>query len=161
MRVRVRVRVRVAEWVVPESVRLTGATSTAPTRTTVIEAIKFAITGALPPGSKSGSSFVHDPKSIGHTTVKANIKLRFTSRAGQTMVVVRSMEVTQRKIKATFKQLDGVLRTFDPETGERVALSHKCGELDKQIPSLLGTYIQTYISYILSSHDGMMDVVLH
>lgn len=54
------------------------------------------------------------------------------------MVVVRSMEVTQAKAKATFKQLDGVLRMIDPDTGEKVSLSHKCSELDKQIPNLLG-----------------------
>lgn len=54
------------------------------------------------------------------------------------MVVVRSMELTQKKKTLTFKQLDGVLRMMDPHTGERVSLSHKCSELDKQLPSLLG-----------------------
>lgn len=54
------------------------------------------------------------------------------------MVVVRSMELTQKKTTQTFKQLDGVLRMMDPETGERVSLSHKCTELDKQLPQLLG-----------------------
>jgi DNA repair protein RAD50 len=48
------------------------------------------------------------------------------------------MELKQQKSKATFKQLDGVLRTLDPDTGERVSLSHKCTELDKEMPSLLG-----------------------
>jgi DNA repair protein RAD50 len=96
------------------------------------------VTGGFPPGARAGQSFVHDAKCIGQTTVKANVKLRFTSRAGQSMVVVRSMELTQRKLKATFKQLDGVLRMIDPDTGERVSLSHKCSELDKQIPQLLG-----------------------
>jgi DNA repair protein RAD50 len=54
------------------------------------------------------------------------------------MVVVRSMELSQKKTTQTFKQLDGVLRMMDPITGERVSLSHKCTELDKQIPQLLG-----------------------
>lgn len=48
------------------------------------------------------------------------------------------MELTQKKTTATFKQLDGVLRMMDPETGERVSLSHKCSELDKELPQLLG-----------------------
>lgn len=38
----------------------------------------------------------------------------------------------------TFKQLDGILRTVDPTTGQRVSLSHKCTELDRQIPNLMG-----------------------
>jgi DNA repair protein RAD50 len=108
-------------------------------RTTIIEALKYAITGSFPPGcGRSGNAFVHDPKSIVQTTVKANVKLRFTSRAGQSMVVIRSMELTQKKTTQTFKQLDGVLRMMDPITGEKVSLSHKCTELDKQIPQLLG-----------------------
>jgi DNA repair protein RAD50 len=101
--------------------------------------LKYAITGSFPPGcGRSGNAFVHDPKSIVQTTVKANVKLRFTSRAGQSIVVVRSMELTQKKTTQTFKQLDGVLRMTDPITGEKVSLSHKCTELDKQIPHLLG-----------------------
>ena len=108
-------------------------------RTTIIEALKYAITGSFPPGcGRSGNAFVHDPKSIVQTTVKANVKLRFTSRAGQSMVVIRSMELTQKKTTQTFKQLDGVLRMTDPITGEKVSLSHKCTELDKQVPHLLG-----------------------
>lgn len=54
------------------------------------------------------------------------------------MVVIRSMEVTQKKTAASFKALDGIIRTVDPNTGERVSLSHKCTELDRQIPALMG-----------------------
>ena len=107
-------------------------------RTTIIESLKYAVTGSLPPGKNAGQAFVHDPKSIGHQAVKANIKLRLTNRAGQQMVVIRSMELTQKKASMTFKALDGILRTTDNRTGEKVSLSHKCTELDRQIPMLLG-----------------------
>ena len=110
-------------------------------KTTIIESLKYAVTGSLPPaqGSKSsGQAFVHDSKSYGSTNVKANIKLRFTNRAGTSMVVVRSMELTQKKTTLTFKALDGILRSTDPTTGERVSMSHRCGELDRQIPQLMG-----------------------
>ena len=106
-------------------------------KTTIIEALKYAITGSLPPGNKSGQAFVHDPKNINSTQVKAAVKLRFCNRAGKSMVVVRSMELTQKKTNMTFKQLDGILRTTD-EKGNKVSLSHKCSELDRQIPQLLG-----------------------
>ena len=108
------------------------------TRTTIIECLKYALTGSLPPGKNPGQSFVHDPKSVGQSVVKANIKLRFTNRAGSSMVLVRSMELTQRKTTLSFKALDGVLRTIDPTTKERISMSHKCTELDRQIPVLLG-----------------------
>lgn len=53
------------------------------------------------------------------------------------MVVLRSMEVSQKKSSMTFKQLDGVIRMTD-EDGQRQSLSHKCSELDRQLPLLLG-----------------------
>lgn len=106
-------------------------------KTTIIEALKYAVTGSLPPGNKSGQAFCHDPKSCGNSVVKAAVKLRFTNRAGKSMVVVRSMELTQKKTTMTFKNLDGIIRTTDEE-GNRQSLSHKCTELDRQIPQLLG-----------------------
>jgi len=106
-------------------------------KTTIIEALKYAVTGSLPPGNNSGHSFVHDPKSMGQTQVKAAVKLRFTNRAGKSMVVIRSMELTQKKTVMQFKNLDGVIRTTD-DMGNKQALSHKCSELDRQIPQLLG-----------------------
>ena len=69
-------------------------------KTTIIESLKFALSGSMPPGGatrSAGQSFVHDPRSIGQSTVKANVKLRFTNKAGKSMVVIRSMEVTQKK----------------------------------------------------------------
>ena len=66
-------------------------------KTTIIESLKYAVTGSLPPGNKSGHSFIHDPKSVGQSSVKGQIKLRFNNRAGKSMVVIRSMEVTQKK----------------------------------------------------------------
>jgi DNA repair protein RAD50 len=120
-------------------------------RTTIIESLKFAVCGALPPGNKSGQAFVHDPRSIGQSTVKANVKVRFTNRAGTSMVVVRSMEVQQKKTTLTFKQLDGVLRTVDKH-GNRQSLSHKCSELDRQIPLLLGVS-KSILEHVVFCHQ--------
>jgi DNA repair protein RAD50 len=121
-------------------------------RTTIIESLKYAVTGSFPPGNKAGQAFVHDPRTIGQPQVKANVKLRFTSRSGQTMVVVRSMEVNQKKTAMTFKQLDGVLRMMDPNTGQRVSLSHKCTELDKQLPALLGVS-KSILEHVVFCHQ--------
>ena len=124
-------------------------------KTTIIEALKYSITGALPPalGTKSGGqAFVHDPKSYGTANVKANIKLRFNNRAGHSMVVIRSMEVTQKKTALSFKALDGILRTTDPTTGERVSMSHKCGELDRQIPQMMGVS-KAILEHVMFCHQ--------
>ena len=124
-------------------------------KTTIIEALKYALSGSLPPGGASrsaGQCFVHDPRVIDQSVVKANIKLRFTNKAGCSMVVIRSMEVTKKKSTMSFKQLDGVIRTMDPTTGERVTLSHKCSELDKQIPQLMGVS-KAILDYVLFVHQ--------
>ena len=110
------------------------------------------MTGAFPPGNKSGQAFVQDPRSIGSQQVKAQVKLRFTSRAGNSMVVVRSMELTQKKTTLSFKQLDGALRTMDQQTGKIVSLSHKCGELDRQLPQLLGVS-KPILEHVLFCHQ--------
>ena len=93
-------------------------------KTTIIESLKYAVTGSLPPGNKSGQSFVHDPRSMGQTSSKASIKLRITGMNGTSMVIARSMEVTQKKTSASFKALDGTIRTVDAD-GNRITQSHK------------------------------------
>lgn len=40
-------------------------------KTTIIECLKISCTGSLPPGSRGGQSFVHDPKIAGTNEVKA------------------------------------------------------------------------------------------
>ncbi|KAL7578370.1 hypothetical protein ACA910_012772 [Epithemia clementina (nom. ined.)] len=121
-------------------------------KTTIIESLKYAMTGAFPPGNKSGQAFVHDPRSIGSQLVKAQVKLRFTSRGGNQMVVVRSMELTQKKTTISFKQLDGALRTLDTATNKIVSLSHKCSELDRQLPQLLGVS-KPILEHVLFCHQ--------
>lgn len=67
------------------------------------------------------------------------------------MVVVRSMEVQQKKTTMSFKQLDGVLRTVDKD-GNRQSLSHKCSELDRQIPLLLGVS-KSILEHVVFCHQ--------
>eukprot|EP00752_Nemacystus_decipiens_P005268 g4778.t1 len=106
-------------------------------KTTIIECLKYACTGALPPGARNGQSFVHDPKVSGTNEVKANIKLRFSARDGTVSVVIRSFQLTQKRKTLQFKALDGVIRTKN-DSGQSVSINHKCTEMDKHIPLRLG-----------------------
>lgn len=107
-------------------------------KTTIIECLKYSCTGSLPPGTRSGQSFINDPSMTDTAEVKANIKLRFTNRQGHPTVVVRSFQLTKKRTKMEFKALDGVVRMTDDRTGEKVSLTQKCSELDKHVPDLLG-----------------------
>lgn len=121
-------------------------------KTTIIECLKYATTGEMPPNSKGGA-FVHDPKVLScytgyylmfiikisrDTEVKAQIKLKFKNTRQQTMVVTRSMQLTQTRAKTTLKTLESLLSTVDPSTGEQVSISSRCAQLDAEMPFHLG-----------------------
>jgi len=120
-------------------------------KTTVIECLKYATTGDLPPNSKGGA-FVHDPKISGEVEVKGQIKLKFRNLRGQTMVVTRSLQSTQKRSKLEQKTLESLLVTNDPVTGEAVSLSSRCAELDAEIPLQLGVS-QAVLESVLFCHQ--------
>lgn len=66
-----------------------------------------------------------------------SIRLRFRNCAGKAMVVQRTYQLTQMKTAMRFKAMDGVIRVVN-DLGEKVSMSHKCGELDRHIPEVLG-----------------------
>ncbi|XP_035035031.1 DNA repair protein RAD50 [Hippoglossus stenolepis] len=104
-------------------------------KTTIIECLKYATSGELPPGSKGGA-FVHDPKDAHETDVRAQIRLLFSDVNGEKVSIHRSMSCTQKAKNYSFKSLEQVItRTKD---GEKVSMSSKCGELDREMISALG-----------------------
>ncbi|XP_056140912.1 DNA repair protein RAD50 [Lampris incognitus] len=104
-------------------------------KTTIIECLKYATSGELPPGAKGGA-FVHDPKDVHETDVRAQIRLVFTDVNGEKVAIQRSMSCTQKAKNYSFKSLEGVITRV--RNGEKVSLSSKCGELDREMISGLG-----------------------
>lgn len=107
-------------------------------KTTIIESLKHACTGELPPNARSGQSFVHDPKVAGETEIKGQIKLRFKTAAGKDVVCIRSFQLTQKGAKLEYKAIESVLQTIDPHSGEKVCLSYRCADMDREVPALMG-----------------------
>ena len=85
-------------------------------KTTIIECLKYATTGAVPPNSKQG--FIHDLKVANERTIKAQVKLKFRNIKNSPMICMRSLQATQGPRKVTQKTLETVLSTRDPDTGE-------------------------------------------
>ncbi|KAG0211703.1 DNA repair protein rad50 [Mortierella sp. NVP41] len=106
-------------------------------KTTIIECLKYATTGDMPPGSKTGA-FVNDPKMTDSPSIKAQVRLRFTNVNNQVMSVVRCLSLTAKKTGYTQKTLENVLAALDPNTGELVTVSSKCAEIDTDVPNHLG-----------------------
>uniref|UniRef100_A0A8C4PRU0 RAD50 double strand break repair protein n=1 Tax=Equus asinus asinus TaxID=83772 RepID=A0A8C4PRU0_EQUAS len=102
---------------------------------TIIECLKYICTGDFPPGTK-GNTFVHDPKVAQETDVRAQIRLQFRDVNGELIAVQRSMVCTQKSKKTEFKTLEGVITRT--KHGEKVSLSSKCAEIDREMISSLG-----------------------
>ncbi|NWT58016.1 RAD50 protein, partial [Erythrocercus mccallii] len=104
-------------------------------KTTIIECLKYISTGDFPPGTK-GKTFVHDPKVAHETDVRAQIRLQFRDVNGELMAVQRSMVCTQKGKTPEFKTLESVITRT--KHGEKVSLSSKCAEIDREMISALG-----------------------
>ncbi|XP_059715790.1 DNA repair protein RAD50 [Haemorhous mexicanus] len=104
-------------------------------KTTIIECLKYISTGDFPPGTK-GKTFVHDPKVANETDVRAQIRLQFRDVNGEVMAVQRSMVCTQKGKTPEFKTLESVITRT--KHGEKVSLSSKCAEIDREMISALG-----------------------
>ncbi|GAA6059582.1 hypothetical protein JCM10212_000638 [Sporobolomyces blumeae] len=111
-------------------------------KTTIIECLKYATTGDLPPGAKGGA-FIHDPTIAGANEVRASVKLRFNNTRREKMLVERRLQVTKKKTASglSMKTLEGTISYADTENVDkrkRQTLSTKCAALDEEIPSQLG-----------------------
>ncbi|NXW71441.1 RAD50 protein, partial [Hirundo rustica] len=104
-------------------------------KTTIIECLKYICTGDFPPGTK-GKTFVHDPKVANETDVRAQIRLQFRDVNGELLAVQRSMACTQKGKTPEFKTLESVITRT--KHGEKVSLSSKCAEIDREMISALG-----------------------
>ncbi|XP_063536306.1 DNA repair protein RAD50-like isoform X2 [Cydia strobilella] len=106
-------------------------------KTTIIESIRYAITGQMPPGSRN-ECFVHDTKVNRTTEVQGQVKLKIVNANDKQLEVSRSMKVTcMAKKKPVFKTLDSFLSVID-EQGRVKDISSRCADLDSVMHLELG-----------------------
>ncbi|CUM47929.1 uncharacterized protein AC631_05125 [Debaryomyces fabryi] len=123
-------------------------------KTTIIECLKYATTGDLPPNSKGGA-FVNDPSIASRSSVTAQVKLAFLNANGKSMITTRTMQLTKKKTRSgvssnTFKTLDGQLAVMDK--GTKTTMSTKNAELDTSIPIYLGAS-RAILDYVIFCHQ--------
>ncbi|KAJ5089398.1 hypothetical protein N7532_008082 [Penicillium argentinense] len=117
---------------------------------TIIECLKYATTGDLPPNSKGGA-FIHDPKLCGEKEVLAQVKLSFNGTSGAKMVATRSLQLTVKKTTRQQKTLEGQLVMV--KNGERASISSRVAELDQIMPQYLGVSKAVLDSVIFCHQD--------
>uniref|UniRef100_A0A6Q2X4D5 Zinc-hook domain-containing protein n=1 Tax=Esox lucius TaxID=8010 RepID=A0A6Q2X4D5_ESOLU len=85
------------------------------------------------------------------TEVRAQIRLQFTDLNGEKVAVQRSMQSTQKGKKTPeFKTLEGVITRI--KYGEKVSLSSKCAELDREMISALGVS-KAVLDHVIFCHQ--------
>lgn len=118
-------------------------------KTTIIECLKYATTGQLPPNSKGGA-FIHDPNLAGDKEVLAQVKLVFESGPAR-LVVTRSLSLTAKKTSRTQKTLDSTLRI--EQHGAKETFSSKVVDLDSAMLQHLGVSEAVLDSVIFCHQD--------
>lgn len=106
-------------------------------KTTIIESLRFAICGVLPPSSNNGKSFLNDPRLKNQAETKAAVKLRFKAINGKDVICSRIMQYSVTNKRDEFRKTEQYIKIKHPN-GEMVTIGHTCTEIDKQMPELLG-----------------------
>jgi DNA repair protein RAD50 len=120
-------------------------------KTTIIECLRYATTGELPPNSTMGGAWIHDPKLAGENEVLAQVKLSFNSATGARMVLNRNLQLTVKKNTRSQKALDATLLMM--RNGERTTISSRVAELDRIMPEHLGVSKAILESVIFCHQD--------
>ncbi|XP_013113614.2 DNA repair protein RAD50 [Stomoxys calcitrans] len=124
-------------------------------KTTVIECLKYALTGECPPGSDRGKNFVHDPKIFNLTDVLGQIKLEVRNVQGARLSICRSMKLGMRRGKITFETLDATLNYLNDDGDGKKAIdsiSKRCADVDLVMSQFMGVS-KAIINNVLLCHQ--------
>ncbi|XP_033233234.1 DNA repair protein RAD50 [Drosophila pseudoobscura] len=125
-------------------------------KTTVIECIKYALTGESPPGSDRGKSFVHDPKIFGLNESLAQIKMQVRDKRGARVSICRTMKVCSKRGKVSFETMDSTIN-FLTDAGHskrenQDSLSGRTVDIDLAISDFMGVS-KAIINNVLFCHQ--------
>lgn len=124
-------------------------------KTTIIECLKYAITGECPPGSDRGKSFVHDPKVSSALDTLGQVKLEVRNLENERISVCRSMKVGMKRGKMTFETLDATINYLtqkDSQNGNGNSISKRCADVDSVMCRFMGVS-KAIINNVLFCHQ--------
>ena len=114
-------------------------------KTTIIECIKMALTGQLPPDADKGKNFIHDPKVKSSNDTNASIRLQFTTAEKKKIETSRNFKLQYKtsKAKGVTKQalsysVHNTTLTTVGSDGTRTAISFRTqDDVNQAIPGLM------------------------
>jgi DNA repair protein RAD50 len=107
-------------------------------KTTIVECLRLATTGELPPLVDKGAAFVHDPRLRNTTETKAKIRLLFEDALGRRVTVNRQFQLRlSAGGKHSFSTIETSLSIRD-KGGQTTKTSNRCNDINAMAPSFLG-----------------------
>lgn len=119
-------------------------------KTTIIECLRYATTGDLPPNSQGGN-WIHDPNLCGEKEILAQVRLSFRSTEQVQMVVGRNLQLTVRKASRSVKGLETSLHAS--RKGEKIVMSSRKADINELIPRYLGVSKAVLNSVVFCHQD--------
>ena len=120
-------------------------------KTTIIEALKYATTGDMPPNTK-GASFLFDPKLIDECETKGRIKLYFRDTSGLHVQVQKNMCSTQKLKKLEFRTLETLISRYDDNGRLASTITSKCINAATEIVNAFGVS-KAVLEHVIFCHQ--------
>lgn len=121
-------------------------------KTTIIECLKYATTGELPPNTKTNGAFVHDPKLTMESEVPAAVVLKFRGTDGARYVINRRFKGTVTKAGARKMTTLATSIRAEASNGEVLTTSNKLSDVDSTVPTYLGV-APAILEYVIFCHQ--------
>ncbi|VEU22696.1 DEKNAAC103766 [Brettanomyces naardenensis] len=121
-------------------------------KTTIIECLRYATAGELPPNTRNGASFINDPSLHSANETKAQIKLAFQNVNQVNMILSKSLMATRnpKSHSISFKTRENQLMAI--RNGERQTISSKVADIEPMIPQQLGVS-KAVLTYVIFCHQ--------
>uniref|UniRef100_A0AAG5CVX2 Zinc-hook domain-containing protein n=1 Tax=Anopheles atroparvus TaxID=41427 RepID=A0AAG5CVX2_ANOAO len=108
-------------------------------KTTIIECLKFGLTGELPPGSNRGIGFVHDPKIFDTVESLGQVKLMVKDFTGNSVTAIRSMKITHKGSSSKFETLDSTVTMENAQTKAKTTMTRsRAADLNNDMCDAMG-----------------------
>ncbi|EPR78714.1 DNA repair protein RAD50 [Spraguea lophii 42_110] len=119
-------------------------------KTTIIESLRYVLTGDLPSNSKGGA-FIYDPKISREVDTKAQVRLKFKNRKNEEFLIIRSLQLTQKSNTQQQKTLENLLSKRVNDKYE--SISGKIGDIDKSVEAITNISKPLIENIILCSQE--------
>ncbi|GMM28402.1 MRX complex DNA-binding subunit [Martiniozyma asiatica (nom. inval.)] len=120
-------------------------------KTTIIESLRYATTGEVPPNTNKGASFVRDPSLNSSTQTKGKIGLTFKTPKGAYYLTKNVMVTKNNRTKGlSFKTKENQL--MSNKNGVKDTMTSKVSDIEQLIPKLLGVN-KSILEYVVFCHQ--------